>query len=63
MQIEKFGGQLLHLWGVHTEKGLITQKRYDLDNFWHQIFQKRAHFIIKRAMEQVKSPRYGQMNK
>ena len=27
--------------------GSITQKRYNLDTFWHQIFQKQAHFTSK----------------
>ena len=57
MQKDKFYSQLVHLWSVHTEKCLITQKCYNLDQFWHQIYQIWAHFIRKLEAGQAKTPK------
>ena len=40
-----------------TLKYLITQTQYNLDQFLHQIDQNKQFFIIRWALEQVKSPR------
>ena len=36
------------------KKGLITLKQYNIDHFWLQIYQKQAHFIVKKEIEKVK---------
>ena len=52
--IEKFVVNFYICKPSKLKKGLFTLKQYNIDNFLLQIYQKQAHFIIKKEIEKVK---------